>query len=130
MQNRDSRIVIFTKKPGDANTENEGDVNYYGNDGAPSYCSIRFIYGDKGSLATTGFIIKKGKHYSSHMANDHNAGTSGGIVFRAAEAMLIYMEASYEKMVELTEQPMDIGKLYADAPKWTKTIIKQSLQHK
>lgn len=59
LQNRDSRIVIFTKKPGDANTENEGDVNYYGNDGAPSYCSIRFIYGDKGSLATTGFIIKK-----------------------------------------------------------------------
>ena len=31
------------------------------------------------------------------MANDHSAGTSGGIVFRAAEAMLIYMEASYEK---------------------------------
>lgn len=97
LQNRDSRIVIFTKKPGDANTEDEGEVNYYGNDGTPSYCSIRFIYGDKGSLATTGFIIKKGKHYSSHMANDHSAGTSGGIVFRAAEAMLIYMEASYEK---------------------------------
>ncbi|TGY02672.1 RagB/SusD family nutrient uptake outer membrane protein [Bacteroides acidifaciens] len=97
LQNRDSRIVIFTKKPGDANTEDEGDVNYYGNDGTPSHCSIRFIYGDKGSLATTGFIIKKGKHYSSHMANDHSAGTSGGIVFRAAEAMLIYMEASYEK---------------------------------
>ena len=97
LQNRDSRIVIFTKKPGDANTEDEGDVNYYGNDGTPSYCSIRFIYGDKGSLATTGLIIKKGKHYSSHMANDHSAGTSGGIVFRAAEAMLIYMEASYEK---------------------------------
>ncbi len=97
LQNRDSRIVIFTKKPGDANTEDEGDVNYYGNDGTPSHCSIRFIYGDKGSLATTGLIIKKGKHYSSHMANDHSAGTSGGIVFRAAEAMLIYMEASYEK---------------------------------
>ena len=97
LQNRDSRIVIFTKKPGDANTENKGDVNYYGDDGTPSYCSIRFIYGDKGSLATTGFIIKKGKDYSSHMANDHSAGTSGGIVFRAAEAMLIYMEASYEK---------------------------------
>lgn len=59
LQNRDSRIVIFTKKPGDANTENKGDVNYYGDDGTPSYCSIRFIYGDKGSLATTGFIIKK-----------------------------------------------------------------------
>lgn len=97
LTNRDSRLVIFTKKPGDANTENEGDVNYYGDDGTPSYCTIRFIYGDKGSLATTGFIIKKGKHYSSHMANDHSVGSTGGIVFRAAEAMLIYMEASYEK---------------------------------
>lgn len=97
LTNRDSRLVIFTKKPGDANTENEGDVNYYGDDGTPSYCTIRFIYGDKGSLATTGFIIKKGKHYSSHMASDHSVGSTGGIVFRAAEAMLIYMEASYEK---------------------------------
>lgn len=97
LTNRDSRLVIFTKKPGDANTENEGDVNYYGDDGTPSYCTIRFIYGDKGSLATTGFIIKKGKHYSSHMASDHSVGSTGGIVFRAPEAMLIYMEASYEK---------------------------------
>lgn len=97
LTNRDSRLVIFTKKPGDANTENERDVNYYGDDGTPSYCTIRFIYGDKGSLATTGFIIKKGKHYSSHMASDHSVGSTGGIVFRAAEAMLIYMEASYEK---------------------------------
>lgn len=97
LKNRDSRIMIFTKKPGDANTIDMGDVNYYSTAGIPSYCTIRYIYGDKGSLATTGFIIKKGKHYDSHMANDHDAGTSGGIVFRAAEALLIYMEASYER---------------------------------
>lgn len=89
LQNRDSRIIIFTKKP--------GDVNFYNTDGTPALCKINFIYGDAGSLATTGYIIKKGKHYSSHMANDHNASTSGGIVFRGTEAMLIYMEASYEK---------------------------------
>lgn len=89
LQNRDSRIEIFTKKP--------GDVGYYNNDGTASTTLINLIYGDAGSLATTGFIIKKGKHYSTHMANDHSAGTSGGIVFRGTEAMLIYMEASYEK---------------------------------
>ncbi len=103
LQNRDSRIMIFTKKPGDANTADMGDVNYYSASGIPAYCTIRYIYGDKGSLATTGFIIKKGKHYDSHMANDHNAGTSGGIVFRAAEALLIYMEASYEKSGNIDE---------------------------
>lgn len=89
LADRDSRIQIFTKKP--------GDVNYYNNDGSASICNISFIYGDAGSLATTGFIIKKGKHYSMTMAEDHNKGTSGGIVFRGAEALLIYMEASYEK---------------------------------
>lgn len=89
LENRDSRIAIFTKKP--------GDVNYYATDGSPSICNISFIYGDAGSLSTTGFIIKKGKHYSTKMANDHDSGTSGGLVFRGTEAMLIYMEASYEK---------------------------------
>nr|WP_302829510.1 RagB/SusD family nutrient uptake outer membrane protein [uncultured Bacteroides sp.] len=97
LQNRDSRIVIFTKKTGDANTKNEGDINYYAKDGTPTYCTARLIFGDAGSQATTGFMIKKGKHYDSHMANDHGSGTSGGIVFRAAEALLIYMEASCEK---------------------------------
>ena len=89
LEGRDSRIQIFTKKP--------GDVNYYTGQGTPDICKISFIYGDAGSMATTGFIIKKGKHYSNIMAEDHNMGTSGGIVFRGAEALLIYMEASYEK---------------------------------
>lgn len=89
LKNRDSRIGIFTKKP--------GDVNFYMNDGTPAKCEISLIFGDANSLATTGFIVKKGKHYSAHMAQDHDASTSGGIVFRGTEALLIYMEASYEK---------------------------------
>lgn len=95
LKDRDSRISIFTKMP--------GDVNFYKNDGTPDECKIDLIFGDAGSLATTGFMIKKGKHYSSTMAQDHNAGTSGGIVFRATEAMLIYMEASYEKNQRVDE---------------------------
>lgn len=104
LQDRDSRITQFTKKP--------GDVNYYGSDGTPSLCGISLIFGDAGSLATTGFIIKKGKHYSTHMANDHSAGTSGGIVFRGAEALLIYMEASYEKK----------GNIDSDADRYWKAL--------
>ncbi len=104
LQDRDSRITQFTKKP--------GDVNYYGSDGTPSLCGISLIFGDAGSLATTGFIIKKGKHYSTHMANDHSAGTSGGIVFRGAEALLIYMEVSYEKK----------GNIDSDADRYWKAL--------
>ena len=36
VQNRDSRLGIFTKKP--------GDVNYYGDDGTPSICQISLIF--------------------------------------------------------------------------------------
>lgn len=89
LEGRDSRIQIFTKKP--------GDVNFYKNDGTADYSTIRYVFGDAGSQALTGFIIKKGKHYSQTMAQDHDSGTSGGVVFRGAEALLIYMEASYEK---------------------------------
>ncbi|WP_436416621.1 RagB/SusD family nutrient uptake outer membrane protein [Petrimonas sp.] len=89
LEERDSRIQIFTKKP--------GDINYYKADGTPDITSIRYIFGDGGSRATTGFMVKKGKHYSPTMAQDHDSGTSGGIVFRGAEALLIYMEASYER---------------------------------
>lgn len=89
LEGRDSRISIFTKKP--------GDVNYYNNDGTKNLCDISSIFGDSQSMATTGYIIKKGKHYSADMANNHDHGTSGGIVFRSTEAMLIYMEAYYEK---------------------------------
>ena len=73
---------------------------------------------------------KKGKHYSSHMANDHSAGTSGGIVFRAAEAMLIYMEASYEKNGRIDGTADGYWKALRRRAKWTKTIIRQSLQHR
>lgn len=116
LQNRDSRIVIFTKKTGDANTQDQGDVNFYTASGSPAYCLIDLIFGDKGSLATTGFMIKKGKHYDNHMANDHSAGSTGGIVFRAVEAMLIYMEASYEKT----------GAIDATADKYWKAIRRRA----
>lgn len=90
LTDRDSRLVIFTKKPGDA--------NYYNTDGSFDTCKIDLIFGSpETNRATTGFIVKKGKHYSSYMANNANVSTSGFPIFRSAEALLIYMEACYEK---------------------------------
>ena len=89
LEGRDSRIVIFTKKP--------GDVDFYQENGEPSLCAIDYIFGSPASItATTGFIVKKGKHYSSIMASVESRSTSGTVVFRGAEALLAYMEASYE----------------------------------
>ena len=45
----------------------------------------------------TGYAIKKGEHYNDYMQTLHHKGTTGSIVFRGTEALLNYMEASYER---------------------------------
>lgn len=90
LQDRDSRIQIFTKK--------DGDVNYYQTDGNPIYMVRPYIFNSSETKSVTGFTLKKGKHYAESMAIFHSAGESGAFVFRATEALLIYMEASYERL--------------------------------
>ena len=89
LQERDSRIQIFTKR--------DGDVDYYTADGGTKDFSPKWIVqGNNETRMTTGFAIKKGKHYSQMMQNEHGKGTSGSIVFRGTEALLNYMEACVE----------------------------------
>lgn len=89
LQNRDSRIQIFTK--------DDDCVDYYLNGEAFMWREGWLLDGgNDNTRAVTGFCIKKGKHYNGAWANTHNVGLSGSIVFRATEAMLNYMEASYE----------------------------------
>lgn len=89
LQNRDSRIRIFTKQ--------DGDVDYYDGSGNPVLATEDWLFkGDAETRMVTGFAVKKGKHYSNVMQLYHNYGTSGSVVFRGAEALLNYMEASYE----------------------------------
>lgn len=88
LEGRDSRISIFTKQ--------DGDVNYY-QDGQPIIYDKPYILNAEETRAVTGYTVKKGKHYSGLMAQGHGESESGSIAFRGAEALLIYMEASYEK---------------------------------
>ena len=88
LQDRDSRIQIFTKK--------DGDIDRYNNDGSPVNFRMKFLLDDSSVRYVTGFGIKKGKHYNSYMQTEHNKGTSGSIVFRGTEALLNYMEACVE----------------------------------
>lgn len=90
LQNRDSRIQLFTKK--------DGDVESYFTDGTSTHVDFSWIVsGNNETRMTTGFAIKKGKHYDSYMQVTHNVGVTGSLVFRGTEALLNYMEASYEK---------------------------------
>lgn len=88
LQKRDSRIRIFTK--------GDNSIDYYGPNG-PAYYEIDWLVkGDAETRAVTGFAMKKGKHYNANMQLYHHTGTSGYPIFRASEALLNYMEASYE----------------------------------
>lgn len=91
LQDRDSRLQIFTK--------NDETIDYYDpNTGSPVIWREGWLLdgGNDATRAVTGFCIKKGKHYNGAWANAHYVGLCGSIIFRATEAMLNYMEASYE----------------------------------
>lgn len=101
LQNRDSRIRIFTKQ--------DGDVDFY-IDGEPTYTNYHWILdGQSETKMVTGFPLKKGKHYDGLLGGNgtHQHGTTGSIIFRSAEALLNYIEAYYEKNGTLADATLD-----------------------
>ncbi len=89
LQDRDSRIQIFTKQ--------DGDIDMYSTSGTIAYTEMDWLLmGNNETRNVTGYSIKKGKHYNGYMQEAHHKGTTGSIVFRGTEALLNYMEACYE----------------------------------
>ena len=89
LQDRDSRIQIFTKK--------DGDIENYTSAGTINYVDLEWVVkGNSETRMVTGYAIKKGKHYNDYMQTLHHKGTTGSIVYRGTEALLNYMEACYE----------------------------------
>ena len=89
LQDRDSRVQIFTKR--------DGDVEFYTPDGKAINVTYKWILeGNYQTKMITGFPIKKGKHYSQDMQNNHFKGLSGALIYRGTEALLNYMEACVE----------------------------------
>lgn len=89
LKDRDSRIQIFTKKDNDVETYSEGKP-------ASIFDPTWIVKGNSETRMTTGYAIKKGKIYLPLPA-EHHSDVSGSIIFRGTEALLNYMEASYEK---------------------------------
>lgn len=89
LQERDSRIQLFTKK--------DKDIENFLTNGDTTFVDMRWVVmGNSSTKNTTGFANKKGKHYDGTMQVQHYMGTTGSIVFRGTEALLNYMEACYE----------------------------------
>ena len=89
LQDRDSRIQIFTKR--------DGDIDMYSTSGDVVKFDMHWMLtGTNETRNVTGYAIKKGKHYDGYMQEAHQKGTTGSIVFRGTEAMLNYIEACVE----------------------------------
>ncbi len=87
-KNRDYRLALFTKLPGDKRFSDGAE-----HEGIPDIISQaaenRYV---------TGYAVKKGYSYDRNDSDRGQMGSEfGSIVFRAAEAYLIYLEASYLK---------------------------------
>ncbi len=93
-KNRDTRLSIFLKAPGEKNVcYNIGDPR--GTEVVVTEPYPTITLGDSERGYTTGYALHKGgaldcNHYANY------GGYTGAITFRAVEALLNYMEASYE----------------------------------
>jgi hypothetical protein len=102
---RDGRLQLFLKAP--------GDVNYYEPGPVPERCYYPIepvpdvILGDVEKGYNTGYTIRKGYNPAFDQMNVNNGSYTGSIVFRAAEAYLNYIEACYEKNGSLDADARD-----------------------
>ena len=92
-ENRDGRLWLFLKEPGQMN------VLYESNEGThatPVEPVPDITEGNAYWCYTTGYAIRKGNNYDQKHCANLQAYT-GSITFRGVEAYLNYMEACYEK---------------------------------
>lgn len=104
-KDRDPRLFVFLKEPGQKNILIEGE----GSEAVPTEPYPGILEGSSEKKYTTGYALRKGNSYDKNQLGNGN-GYVAIPVFRSVEALLNYMEASYE----LT------GNLDADAERyWT-----------
>lgn len=91
LQNRDSRIRIFTK--------GDNSIRTYGTDGHTplKYNMGWLLYGQSETKCVTGYAVKKGQGYNFNECTGGNQSVTASIIFRASEALLNYMEAKVER---------------------------------
>ncbi|RCW31571.1 RagB/SusD family nutrient uptake outer membrane protein [Marinilabilia salmonicolor] len=88
---RDNRLQLFMKTPGDLRFTDATNP-----DGSPILEGYPVITDIQETRYVTGYAVKKGLSYLESQ-KEGNIGETGSIVFRAAEAYLNYIEASYLK---------------------------------
>lgn len=91
-KNRDSRLCIFLKEPG------QKSILFEDPTGTQAWMTepVPDITNSRSARYTTGYALRKGgSFHQKHYLNSH--GYTAAISYRATEALLNYMEASYER---------------------------------
>lgn len=91
--NRDGRLWLFLKEPGQLNMLKTSVVPIpYPIEPVPRILDVSFE-----TKYSTGYSIRKGINYDAAEVQVYYGGSTGSIVFRGVEAYLNYIEASYLK---------------------------------
>lgn len=106
-KDRDPRLSIFLKEPGQKNILIE---NSAGTQAVPVEPMPKILEGAANGCYTTGYAIRKGGSFDQIHCMQAK-GYTGCPVFRAAEALLNYMEASYELTGSLDATAKEYWKL-------------------
>ena len=101
---RDNRLQLFMKGPRELRFTDRNNT-----DGTPILEGYPDITGQAETRYVTGYSLKKGLSYLNAQA-EGSAGTTGSIVFRAVEAYLNYIEASYLKNKSINAKAADYWK--------------------
>ncbi len=93
VRNRDPRLVIFLKRPGQINVFKNMDYTV-GDHIVPTEPVPNVLNHNFTETYTTGYAMRKGGTFDRALCQN-NYGYTGAITFRATEALLNYMEADY-----------------------------------
>ena len=108
-QNRDNRLNLFLKEPGQYNLWINQGAGTHELNPIEDYPWITGAYNGREGRMTTGYAVRKYMNPDAAHALNYGSGI-GHIVFRASEAYLNYIEASYEKNGSLDGVALDYWK--------------------
>lgn len=107
--NRDSRLSLFLKEPGQNNILYDGTSSLSVLYKVEPYPGI--TQGADQQIYTTGYALRKGGSFDIKHYSDMNRCYTGLVLFRASEALLNYMEASYERNGSLDALALEYWKI-------------------
>lgn len=114
VRNRDPRIALFLKRPGQKNVL-QGEDNTIAAEQVRPIEPVPLIYTRSFDITySTGYAIRKGGTFNQNLA-ENQAGYTASITFRATEALLNYIEAQYMLEHSLNSKSLQYWKAIREA---------------